>query len=332
MVKISVIVPVYNVEQYLEQCLTSIVNQTMKDIEIIAVNDGSTDNSLNIIKEFAGKYSNLVLLDKENGGLSSARNFGMEHAKGEFISFVDSDDFIEENMLEDLYNLAKKHEADMVVSKIKLYEGSKVTSIIPKAQYTKNILNREEAISEFLKTNITGHAWNKLYRRELFHIGHIKYPEGLLYEDIPTTLQLIAMGKKIVLTEDSFYYYRQRENAITKKISYKAVKDHFAVIEFVDNYIKKLDLDKNTKFYLKEFIVNELSYNYKLLIRYYLFTLNRDKIEDEQESLIIKRCRSINLLKYIFSLRVNKKILLKAILIDLNLYKFYVVRGGKYET
>lgn len=332
MVKISVIVPVYNVEEYLEQCLTSIVNQTMKDIEIIAVNDGSTDNSLNIINEFAGNYSNIVVLDKNNGGLSSARNFGIKHAKGEFISFVDSDDFIEENMLEELYNMVQKCKADMVVSKIKLYEGSKVTDIIPRGQYTKNILTKEEAVTEFLKTNITGHAWNKLYKKQLFYEGDIKYPEGLLYEDIPTTIQLISMSKKIVLTEESFYYYRQRENAITKRISYKAVKDHYSVINFVDDYIKNLALDRSTKFYLKEFIVSELSYNYKLLIRYYLFTLNVHNIKDEQEKLIIKKCRSINLLKYIFSFKVNKKILLKAILMDLNLYKFYVIRGRKYET
>jgi hypothetical protein len=256
----------------------------------------------------------------------------MKCAKGEFISFVDSDDFIEDDMLEELYNLVKKNKADIVISKIKLYDGSKVINIIPKVEYNKSILDKEEAISEFLKTNITGHAWNKLYRKELFHINKIAYPEGILYEDIPTTVQLIAMSKKVVLTEKSFYYYRQRENAITKKISYKAVKDHFNIIEFVDDYIKKLELDSKVKFYLQEFIVSELSYNYKLLIRYYMFTLNKEKIKDEHENSVIKKCRKINLLKYIFSFRFNKKTLLKAILIDLNLYKFYVVRTRNYET
>ena len=112
MVKVSVIVPVYNVENYIEKCLDSLLNQTLDDIEIIVVNDGSTDNSANIIKE---KYVNkIVYLEKENGGLSDARNFGLPHAKGKYIAFLDSDDYIEPTMYEKMYSVAEKEEADMV--------------------------------------------------------------------------------------------------------------------------------------------------------------------------------------------------------------------------
>ena len=114
MPKVSVIVPVYNVEEYLERCLDSLVNQTLKDIEIIIVNDGSTDGSKEIIQKYLNKYKNIVYLEKENGGLSSARNYGIPYAKGEYIGFVDSDDYVELTMYEKMYNKAIEEKSDMV--------------------------------------------------------------------------------------------------------------------------------------------------------------------------------------------------------------------------
>ena len=114
MPKVSVIVPVYNVEEYLERCLDSLVNQTLKDIEIIIVNDGSTDGSKEIIQKYLNKYKNIVYLEKENGGLSSARNYGIPYAKGEYIGFVDSDDYVEITMYENMYNKAIEEKSDMV--------------------------------------------------------------------------------------------------------------------------------------------------------------------------------------------------------------------------
>ena len=115
MPKVSVIVPFYNVEGYIEKCLETLVNQTLKEIEIILVNDGSTDRSIEIVKKFIKEYpEKIVYLEKENGGLSDARNFGLKHAKGEYIAFVDSDDYIEIDMYENMYNLAEKENSDMV--------------------------------------------------------------------------------------------------------------------------------------------------------------------------------------------------------------------------
>lgn len=333
MIKVSVIVPVYNVENYLKQCLESIVQQTLKDIEIIVVNDGSTDNSLDIINEFAGIHSNIKVLNKENGGLSSARNYGMGRANGEFISFIDSDDFIDNNMLEDLYLLVKENSADMAITKIKLYENSTVTKVIPKGIYKDNYkLTGEEALGEFLRNNITGHAWNKIYKRELFTENNISYPEGLLYEDIPTTVQLLAKSNKVVFTNNAYYYYRQREGAITKKISYKAVKDHFSVIQFIDEYMMIFKSNSELQYYLQDFIINELSYNYKLLIKYYVFTLNKSHISDEHETIIKNKLKRISFLKYLFSFKFNKKMLFKLILMNLNLYKKYIRLRGDYQT
>ena len=113
--KVSIIVPVYNVEKYIDKCLDSLVNQTLKDIQIIIVNDGSKDDSIKIIKEYQEKYGNKIkYLEKENGGLSDARNYGIPYAEGEYIAFLDSDDYIEKNAYEEMYNIAKKEEADMV--------------------------------------------------------------------------------------------------------------------------------------------------------------------------------------------------------------------------
>ena len=115
MPKVSIIVPIYNVEMYIEKCLETLVNQTLKDIEIILVNDGSKDSSAEIAKKYLEKYpEKIIYLEKENGGLSDSRNYGLPHAKGEYIAFLDSDDYVEENMYEEMYELAKKEDSDMV--------------------------------------------------------------------------------------------------------------------------------------------------------------------------------------------------------------------------
>ena len=159
--KVSVIVPVYNVEEYIDKCLDSLVHQTLTDLEIIVVNDGSPDNSEKIIKKYEKKYKNIKYLVKENGGLSDARNFGLKYAKGEYIAFLDSDDYVSEEMYQMMYIKAKSEDFDMVVCDINYL-------------YPDRTLRVDSGIkddtTDIKKTYLTIQpaAWNKLFRRDLF--------------------------------------------------------------------------------------------------------------------------------------------------------------------
>ena len=156
MVKVSVIVPVYNVEPYLDKCLNGLVNQTLKDIEIIVVNDGATDNSQQIIDRYAKQYDNVISLVKQNGGLSDARNYGIPYATGEYIGFIDSDDFMEYDMFEVLYKKAKEDDSDIVECNLRhTYSDSEDIEI------GKEIYDKKEMIM-FGRSVV----WNKIYKRE----------------------------------------------------------------------------------------------------------------------------------------------------------------------
>ena len=179
MPKISIIVPVYNVEKYLEKCVKSILNQTFTDFELILVDDGTPDSSGVICDQFAEKDERIKVIHKKNGGLSDARNTGIEVAKGEYIGFVDSDDYIAEDMYELLYTNIVNEEADLSICGIyDVYENKEAQKRI--RQYM--ILNKFEAIKVILEAKIVSvHAVNKLYKKELF--THVRYPVGKITED-----------------------------------------------------------------------------------------------------------------------------------------------------
>ena len=187
--KISVIIPVYNVEDYLNKCLDSVCNQTLTDIEIICINDGSTDNSLNILKEYSKKDSRIKVITKENGGQATARNLGIIESQGECISFIDSDDFIEPDMLEKLYSKVKENNLDIAMCKIATYDNQ-TAEIKDNVWYymlgvfrdfEKDIFNHKDT-KEFT-CNIAVTPYNKIYKTSLIKDNDILFPEGLIFED-----------------------------------------------------------------------------------------------------------------------------------------------------
>ncbi|MBQ3415456.1 MAG: glycosyltransferase family 2 protein [Clostridia bacterium] len=240
---ISIIVPVYNVEEYIEKCVESIINQTYKNIEIILVDDGATDNSGKICDELGKRDSRIKIIHKANGGLSDARNAGLKIAKGEYIGFVDSDDYIAKDMFETLYNLNKKYNSEIsIVSFYEIYKG-KVIGV----RDSKNLeeLTKIEAIRELLiDTNIQSYAWNKLFKKELF--DGLEFPTNKNFEDIATTLLLFEKANKVVLLEDPKYYYVRRDNSIVGVRNYKTYKDYLDVIldkyNYLDGKYEELDL------------------------------------------------------------------------------------------
>jgi len=240
---ISIIVPVYNVEQYLEKCVKSIINQTYKTIEIILVDDGSTDNSGKICEELKEKDERIKVIHKENGGLSDARNVGLKIANGVYIGFVDSDDYIKEDMFETLYNLNKKHNSEISIVSYYEYYNDKLISV-RKSEGVKEY-DKIEAMREILiDQNIQSYAWNKLFKKELF--DGLEFPTNKNFEDIATTLLLFERANKVVLLEDPKYCYVRRADSIVGKRNYKTYKDYLDVIydkyKYLDGKYEELDL------------------------------------------------------------------------------------------
>ena len=245
MTKLSVIVPVYNVEKYIKKCLDTLTNQTLKDIEILVINDGSPDNSQKIIDKYVKKHKNIKSYIKENGGLSDARNYGIEKAKGEYIAFVDSDDYISENMYEVMYNKAKEKDYDMVVCNLNYVYDDKIV---------KAYSNIKEDTTDIKRTmlNIYPSAWNKIFKRDLFDSG-IKFKKNVWFEDVEFIYRLLPSVKSIGVVDNHFYQYVQREGSITNTINEK-------LYHYIDNWNGIIKYYKDNNIY--NTYKKELEYSY----------------------------------------------------------------------
>ena len=234
MKKISIIVPVYNVEKYLDKCLDSLVNQTLKDIEIIVVNDGTKDNSQKIIDEYVKKYPNKVFsYIKKNGGLSSARNYGLKKAKGEYVGFVDSDDYVEYDMYEKLYERAKETKAEVVCCQIaykyNIYTEKK--KYMHKEYFGKSVSEEPRVLVE-----AKSYAWNKLYKRTLW--DKFTFPNQY-FEDSAVVYNVLYTANKIEYVDIPLYnYIKERPGTITGEVSNKMF-DIFKSCDSILNYYKK---------------------------------------------------------------------------------------------
>lgn len=226
MVKISIIVPVYNVEKYLENCIESILNQTFKDFELIFVDDGSTDNSGKICDIYEKKDSRIKVIHKNNEGLSSARNTGLDIACGKYVGFVDSDDSIHPKMYEVLYNLIEKYKSDISCCNYKYtydisnqnHEELNLNEVIEMS----NIEAIEKLYDKDLGVRLVV-AWNKLYNKRLF--DNIRYKVGRLHEDEFMAHRILYNSKKITYVDNELYYYLQRDGSIMSKKTYKRKVD-----------------------------------------------------------------------------------------------------------
>lgn len=206
---ISVIIPVYNVEDYLDRCLESVVHQTYEEIEIILVDDGSTDSSSLKCDEWGKKDARIKVIHKENEGLSEARNEGIESSKGEFLLFVDSDDCIHRNMCYKLYEMLVKNEADVAVGNVVRFTGQPIEAEISEQCMA---VDKYYALEKIATDYIWCVAWGKLYRRELF--SGLRYPKGKLHEDEFLIHQVYYRCEKIIYTEEVLYYYYNNPQGI----------------------------------------------------------------------------------------------------------------------
>lgn len=243
--KVSVIIPVYKVEKYLDECVQSVLNQTYKNLEIILVDDGSPDNCPKMCDEYAKADQRVRVIHKENGGLSSARNSGIEIATGDYIFFLDSDDYLGNDIIESLVSVALKHNAKIT--------ACGYTSDSSKIDNGKNYevfnLSKEQSLKCILKEKIiTTSAWGKLYKAKLFET--IRFPNGKIYEDLGTTYKVIELVDQVVVIDSRKYYYRVNPVSITQSNFSKKQLDYYDIVEelerFVsENYKKYLRLVKN---------------------------------------------------------------------------------------
>lgn len=312
MKKVSVIVPVYNVEKYLEKCLNSLVNQTLEDIEILVVNDGSQDNSQQIIEEFQIQYPERIKsFQKENGGLSDARNYGLDRISGEFVGFVDSDDYVSETMFEEMYALAKKHDAEMVICNLqKVDEYGNVTQKLTQLPNMPEKINLRENFSVF--SDLSYFACNKLFKRNLFE--NKRFKKGIHFEDIQLIPQLLLECKTLSQTQHYHYQYFERADSITKTHTIKGLDILKSVSEIEEVFRKSNYKDKKEE--LENFWILEGVYTYLAYLAYVKDAdAYRQMDKQLQENIKKRNISPIKILKYkrfgknyILSLPLRKKI------------------------
>ncbi len=229
--KISVIVPIYNVEKYLDKCLDSLVNQTLKDIEIILVNDASPDNSKKIVDKYLKKYKNIKYFEKENGGQGSARNLGLKHAEGEYIAYVDSDDYIDLDMLLKMYDKAIEDNADVVIC------GNKVVNLDDKVIDTYLPCITDDINVNILLGNMA--VWNKIYKKEIIDI---EFREKLWYEDIDFTAKLLLGKAKVSFVNEPLYNYLLRPGSTMNNQNVDRNLELIPAFDSMIEYFKKKNL------------------------------------------------------------------------------------------
>ena len=289
---ISVVVPVYNVKDYLDRCVNSIINQTYKNLEIILVDDGSNDGSEKICDEYEKKYANIKTIYKINGGLSDARNKGIENANGKYILFIDSDDFVNKKMIEILYNNLIQTNSDISVCRpyifsnekeIKEYDISQNLAIYEGLDILKTMYN------DYLVTVV---AWNKLYKKEIF--DNIRYPVGKVIEDSAILHYILTSIKRICYSNLELYYYFQRESSIMHKTSYKLLDE----LDFLNDriiYFKKCGYE-NENFFI------ETIEKYFYTFNYWMYLITKDNGYNKKiMSPYFKQCENV--------LKENEKIL-----------------------
>jgi len=219
---ISVVIPVYNVEKYLDKCLNSVTKQTYKNLEIIIVDDETKDNSNEIIENYRKKDKRIKVIHQKNGGLSCARNSGIKKASGEYITFLDSDDYLEFDMYEHLLNCLKNNNADIAICNFIEELEDEPKKVEKEDKYELLMFSKMDALHQLiLDKKITNHAWNKLYKLELFN--NVEYPNGRNMEDIATTYKLFEKCDKIVYSSKIGYHYIQRSSSIMGNLSKKRI-------------------------------------------------------------------------------------------------------------
>lgn len=276
MIKISLILPIYNVEKYLSRCITSCLQQDMaeEDYEIIAVIDGSPDGSLSIAKKFAKQYCNIVVLEKTNGGLSDARNFGINASHGKYVWCIDPDDYIEPNILGSIYKRMESGNLDALWIRYRnINENNEIIPYydIPLRSHNTTIMNGPEFMGKVMATYMM--AWTFIYRKNFLVENSLWYKKGMIYEDTEFAYRALPKLNRIQLFDNICYNYLQRRGSISKNYSFKKYKDICTNIQMA-NRMQKLDWGNNSE--TNKFFQNSCTALTILAIKEYIKVRNKD--------------------------------------------------------
>lgn len=297
MILLSIIIPVYNVDKYIKECLDSILTQNNKNIEIILINDGSTDNSPIICQEYSKSYSNVKYIDNENHGVSYSRNCGIEKAEGKYLLFVDADDRLSATGLNDLKKLIKTNQSLYIYSYKKIYKNISENHVIKSQQISK-----EQALRDLMEEDkFCGYVWNKIFSVELIKKYDIKFDEKIMMnEDMKFCFDYISYCKEIICSDDVIYEYRCRKSsAVNKKIGQKNASSILCYKYIMDNTQDKYVISKCRNYYLKSY------YKYKKYVQsnYFDIKLIKEIKENDYKKLSIADKLKINMYKYMPILR-----------------------------
>lgn len=317
---ISIIIPVYNMEKYLAKCLDSVINQSYTNLEILLIDDGSVDTSSQICMEYVKKDNRIKYYKKENGGLSSARNFGLDKCNGDYIGFVDSDDVIHRDMFNILYNNIKVTNSDLSICEVIRFNDKPEFEVIDSYE----IYSKQDILKIILEDiKICNFAVNKLYKRDI--VKDIRYPLGKVQEDVGTTYKYIMNAEKIVYTESKLYGYYSRDNSISKAINKKFIYDYFEMIEKRACDLKEYGIEDYLELNKANVILGifiNLSMNKRLLKDKELDNYMTQKLKELKT--LYKKTKRINTTKHnilINILLLNKKVFLLVMKLYLDLKK-----------
>lgn len=233
---ISVIVPVYNVEKFIQKSITSLLNQSFKEFEVLIVDDGSQDNSIAIAKQTVNADERFIFLEKENSGAGGARNYGIKRAKGQYLSFLDSDDYFDDTFLEKMIIKMKQEGADICICDIALVKENDEFIKTIKNKYSQSITGKAASIDNLQAKSISSSPSDKLYKKELF--SDIKYPEDLYYEDMAIIYKLFLHSNRVAFVNEPLFYYVQRQGSTMHGYSQKRMDDRFILMDDIKEYIQ----------------------------------------------------------------------------------------------
>lgn len=271
MTKVSIIIPYQDVEQYISKCLLSVLYQSLDDIEIICINDSSTDSSVEIVKQYAKADDRVIMLDTEKpSGQSYARNMGLKIAKGEYIGFVDADDWVEQEMFEKLYNKAKSVDADITMCPAQLYDDKtqeiytdEYYSLKSLEKYADSVFNSEITKNEILDINVV--LWNKIYKKEFLDNIQAKFQEGFIYEDMPFFFETYIKANRINVLWENLYYYRKNRSFSTMQKANKKVYDRVDMAALTFDILKQASFYQERQDDILRWIVDDVFHRYTLL-------------------------------------------------------------------
>lgn len=285
---VSVIVPIYNVEKYLPRCIDSILAQTYSNLEILLIDDGSSDRCGEIADEYAQKDSRIKAFHKENGGLSDARNYGLNRMNGEYITFVDSDDFVDKKYIEILASILEKTNVDVSMVGCQTFRDETNLSVYQEPGYQSVFYSKEETLKKSLRVELRQSAWGKLYKKRIFDV--IRFPKGMLYEDLAIWYDVISLSNGVAFADIPLYKYFVRNDSIMRQ-SFKI--QQLDEVEIIEKIMNKLESERPD---LHDWINARKVYSYFLVLSRILSAEDKDnylKQKDMVKKKILDCCSGL---------------------------------------